>query len=137
MFKLKKITAIAMAICVIVCGNAQSISAEEYVQPYNIAIGSTNYGFSISASGEAVCFSKVEIIKGYTAQLTMQLQQKAGVWKTIQTWSDSSTYYVVHDEKYQVEKGYDYRLMVVYVAYDSEGKKVESFYDLSDIVEYK
>lgn len=144
MFKNKKIIVFAMVVCMLMCsfsGNilaqeSDSLNCNDAIGMRNIAIRNNFYSFEINEEGNAVCISSVEVGSGYTVQLTMQLQQKTGMWKTIKSWTNRDSYYVTFDEMYQVEKGHDYRLMVVYIAYDSNGNQVESFYDLSSVIRY-
>lgn len=142
MSKLKKTIAVAAAVSLFF-SHTGTVSAENNgednngIETYNIAISKTVYNFDIDANGTATCYSLVNVAQGYTVELTMQLQQRVGMWKTVQKWTDKNTYYAALDKTCQVEKGYDYRLLVVYVAYDSEGEKVESFYDVSNIKTYK
>lgn len=145
MFKNKKIIVFALVVCMLMCsfsGNilaqeSDSLNCNDAIGMRNIAIRNNFYNFEINENGNAVCISSVEVGNDYTVKLTMQLQQKTGMWKTINSWTNRDSYYVAFDETYQVEKGYEYRLMVVYIAYDSNGNEVESFYDLSNVVRYE
>lgn len=141
MRKIKRMVAVVLAFCMVMCSCPFNIMAQAYdsVGLYNIAILKTSYIFDITLNGQATCYGQVCARDGYNVQLTMQLQQKtkSGMWKTIQSCNATDTSIAVLDETYQVEKGYDYRLMVVYIAYDSNGNKVESFYDLSNVIRYE
>ncbi|MBQ8541317.1 MAG: hypothetical protein IJ435_07575 [Clostridia bacterium] len=136
MSKIKFFTAVVLCVCLSL--SALCIYAQEPdISPYNIAIISTDLSFSINSTGVASCYGSVSVRAGYTVRLVMQLQQKGSMWKTVQSWNGTDSAVVAFDETYQVEKGYEYRLMNVYIAYDADGNQVEAFYDTSNIVEYK
>ncbi len=142
MRKITKAIAVMVTVCMCLCSPATALlvhcQSETDIELYNIAILKNNCSFNINSDGLATCYSTVSAQNGYTVQVVMQLQQKGtGMWKTVQSWNDTDESFVVLDKTYQVEKGYDYRLMVVYIAYDSNGNQVESFYDMSSVVEYK
>ncbi len=137
---IKKIIAIALVIATLAGTHALPVGAqktEDGIELYAIALADKRYSFGIESDGTAKCYAYAKVAGDYTLKMTMQLQQNVGMWKNVETWQGDGSIRVSLDEKYQVEKGYSYRLMVVYVVYDSEGKKAESFYDLSDIVAYK
>ena len=136
MSKIKSTLSMLLCICIAFLGMSICTKANE-AAPYNIAVTAHVSSFSINEAGLASCYSSASVRDGYTIQTTMQLQQKKSMWKNVQSWTNTDTSYVVFDETYQVEKGYDYRLMAVYIAYDSEGNQVEAFYDLSDIISYR
>ncbi|MBQ3109807.1 MAG: hypothetical protein IJC69_01515 [Clostridia bacterium] len=144
MLKIKRVIALIATLCMISCSSCISAMATEQFDyqsseatPYNVAITRTSYSFDISSSGIASCYGSVSVRAGYTVRLVMQLQQKGSMWRTVQSWNGTDSTNVTFDETYQVEKGYDYRLMNVYIAYDADGNQVEAFYDTSNIVEYK
>lgn len=142
MRKITKAIAVMITVCMCLCSpvTAKLVHCQEETGMglYNVAVTMRNYNFNIDSNGTATCYSNATIRTGYTVQVVMQLQQKGtGMWKTVQSWNGTDDSFVVLDETHQVEKGYNYRLMVVYIAYDSDGNKVESFYDTSSVVEYK
>ena len=144
-FKLKKVIAIVTLICICVSMPSFGVMADDIVSeqdyvfdvaPYNIAITKRDYDFVINSDGKAQCYGEVTVCPEYTVKLVMQLQKKSSMWTTVQSWSETNSSFVVLDKEYSVEKGYSYRLMNVYIAYDSQGNQVESFYDISDVIEY-
>lgn len=80
---------------------------------------------SISSTGKATCAGTVVLYSGYTATLTMKLQQYNGsYWTTIQTWSTSDSKSL--SKSYYVSSGYSYRVVTSAKVYNSSGTYVET-----------
>ncbi len=77
----------------------------------------------ISSSGAAFCEGEVELQKGYTANLKVELKQD-GV--TIKTWNNSGSGYVTAGGTYYVMSGHNYIVKTSATVYDSNNKVVES-----------
>lgn len=101
----------------------------------NIAV--TDTSSSLSHFAEIMnCTGKTTVQVGYTAGLTMELQQDNGGWDTIKTWSTSGGRSVGLTKSYAVSSGYRYRLKTTHKAYNSNGSLVESIVRYSNIVWY-
>lgn len=80
---------------------------------------------SISGTGKASCMASIVLYSGYTATLTMKLQQYNGsYWTTIQTWSTSDSKSL--SKSYYVSSGYSYRVVTSAKVYNSAGTYVEA-----------
>lgn len=80
---------------------------------------------SISSTGKASCAGVVVLYSGYTATLTMKLQQYNGsYWTTIKSWSTSDSKSL--SKSYYVSSGYSYRVVTSAKVYNSAGTYVET-----------
>lgn len=85
--------------------------------PFFIAISSDSRGLELGFGGQLICSADTVVRNGYTAKVTVELQQDDGGWSTIKTWTDTYDDFAVVDGRYYVAKGYDYRLKVSHQAY--------------------
>lgn len=89
---------------------------------YVYAVLSINNTTGLATCGGDVCakdFNPVEVV--------VQLQQlKDGVWRTLQTWTNTGTRYTEQTGIYYVMKGYVYRTKVTSFVYDDTGRIIES-----------
>ena len=69
--------------------NVRAIPDNEVVMPMNVAILSTGNDLILGTSGNLTCKGETYVQNGYTAGLTIELQQYDAGWRTIKTWSDS------------------------------------------------
>ncbi len=104
--------------------------------PMYIAIAQTYVNLTISSSGKANCEASTTVIKGYTADVYVELQQYDGGWTTIKDWSDSASHCAVVDEDWYVEDGYKYRVKSTHRSFNSSGNQVEKTTFYSKTVTY-
>lgn len=77
---------------------------------------------SVSSTGKASCMASIVLYSGYTATLTMKLQQYNGSYWT--TWSTSDSKSL--SKSYYVSSGYSYRVVTSAKVYNSSGTYVET-----------
>lgn len=116
--------------------DARAIGGTDIIVPYNIAITQTENSLDLGSGGKLNCYAKTYVQSGYKAGVKVELQQKAGSWTTIKTWSGKANLSVEVDEDYYVTSGYQYRLKLTHTAYNSSGSVIETITDTSDIVSY-
>lgn len=100
------------------------------------AIQSISTKLTIDRWGKASCVATVKLEDGYTADVTMELQQYYVGWITIKSWSDSGGPIIEMIKTYYVESGYDYSVVVTVDVYDSNGRFVESESVISETESY-
>lgn len=110
-----KLCAILLVLCMVVIAASARYSTISYL----------NAKLSINSSGYASCSGTCNIEYGYTAEVTLELQQKSGTtWKTIMDWSDSGENIRMNKGQF-ISKGHDYRVKISANVYDSKGNLVE------------
>ena len=141
--QIKKIVTISLA--VILCMSTSIFAAERKpflqvvngneVSPNYIAIlDLSNYLSLESSDGKLYCQGDTHVYWGYTAGVTVELQQYDGSWNTIKTWYNAeNSRFAVVSEYYYVTNG-TYRLKVTHEAYNSNGTIADSETTYSDIV---
>ena len=118
-----KLCTILLALCMVIITASARYSTISYL----------NANLSVSGSGYASCSGTCNVEYGYTAEVTLELQQKNGTtWKTIMDWSDSGRR-VSFDKGQFISRGYDYRLKISADIYDSDGDLVEDATSYSTI----
>lgn len=138
-----KIAALALAVSACVGGvnvcaqnvnedNALTI-AEQGIEPRYTGILTTYNYLGAVGSKTLNCQGSTNARPGYTATVTVELQQNNGGWTTIKTWYDSASEYAVVDEDYNVATGYSYQLKVTHRSYKG-GTLVDSETKYSRIV---
>ena len=147
--QIKKIITIALA--AMLCTNAGAF-ASEIITPQQINQGNevspnsldyyafldlSNLLYLASSNGRLYCQGDTHVYSGYTAAVTVELQQYTGsTWDTINTWySSENSRFAGVSEYYYVPRG-TYQLRVIHAAYDSRGSLVEVEISYSDIVTY-
>ena len=104
--------------------------------PRYIALSNFYVELSISNLGYAHCEGSAVVTIGYTADVTLELQQKDGsTWDTVKTWTDSGSA-VSFEKGYFVEDGFDYRLKITAKVYNKNGKLIESPAAYSNVCSY-
>jgi len=107
------------------------------IVPQNIAITKGYNNITLGALGKLNCQGETQVLYGYLAGITMELQElKNKEWTTIKTWSQTDADYVALSTSYFVLKG-TYRLRLTHKAYDSNMKQVESFVKYSKTIYYE
>ena len=96
--------------------NVRTIPENEIITPRNVAILSTSEELILGASGKFTCKGETFVQSGYTAGLSMELQQYDAGWRTIKTWSKSASRSVALEEIYYVSSGHNYRLKLTHTA---------------------
>ena len=139
----KAVTMVAiMAMCVNTTpifaegNNVRAIPDNEVITPMNIVITKTLNDLELGSAGKLTCEGQTNVQSGYTAGLTMELQQYDAGWRTIKTWNGSASRSVALEETHSVSSGYNYRLKLTHTAYNSSGTLVETITKYSDVVYY-
>lgn len=116
--------------------NNLSQKDENIVTPFFIAITDCANGFSQNSNGSFYCYGDTFVQSGYTAKVVTELQRLVnGQWTTINTWSDSDTFYAVTSNNYYVVSGYYYRLKTTHQAI-SNGSVIETVVKYSSSIYY-
>lgn len=80
-----------------------------------------------SSTGLAKCSGAIRARKVTPVKIVVQLQQyKDGAWGTLQTWTNTGSFYASEVGYRYVLKGYTYRTKVTAFIYDESGKIIES-----------
>ena len=115
---------------------AGSSNPEERSARYT-AIQRISAKLTIDSWGKASCVATIRLDDGYTADVTMELQQYyVNRWLPVKSWSDSGGPVIEMIKTYYVESGYDYQVVVTVDVYDSNGRFVESESVVSETVSY-
>lgn len=133
---LKRITASILVTTCVIGGNAVPVLAYDagqagVVEPCYVGVNSKSCSLTLS-SGTATCTGTVNLKNGYSAKLTLKLQQRksGGSWSTIQTWTASGTRI---SKSRSVSSGYEYRATLSAKIYDSSGTQVDSLSAVSAV----
>ena len=93
-------------------------------------------GLDIDSNGRSTSTGEVTTYSGYTADVTMELQQKDGSrWEEVRTWTDVGEE-VYLDKDWYVASGYEYRVELSIEVSNSSGRVVDDVTIHSGIVEY-
>ena len=93
----------------------------------------------IESNGLAKPYTSVTLKSGYSADITMALEQSPkgqNDWEEENSWSTSGSGIVILSKSWFVPSGYDYRVVVDVTVYDENGSEVESPSNESAVVEY-
>lgn len=135
----RKLTAVMMAaILCFACSGLSAFAAlpeENVVSPANIAITSTANLLEIYSGNTLTVFGKTSVQYGYKSEVIVELQRHNGSWGTVYTFSDTGNTSAVVDTTQTVASGYDYRLKLTHIAYDSNWNEIETITKYSDVVE--
>ena len=115
--------AIILSLCMIVL-SVSVVSATE-ISPRYTGMATIACELDINSNGYASCSGRSLCYVGYTANVTLELQQKDGSWDTIKSWTGSGRS-VPFDKGYFVASGYDYRVKITSVVYDVNGNYIET-----------
>lgn len=126
MKKMVSIILIILTICAVVVP-ASAATGNEIV-PYFNHINSIYAWITIDEfTGIATCVGEVRAKQMNPVKVVVQLQKlEDGLWKTLETWTNTGTYYATKDGNYCVPSGYTYRTKVTGYIYDSDGNIIES-----------
>lgn len=126
MSKKIKFTRIFVAFALVVGVMTVSFVPSNAVEPRYVGLWELSASLSISDSGKATCGGSCKIRLGYSADLTIELEQRTGsTWETICTWTEDGAKSFFEKTVYVVS-GYDYRLTVSADVYNSSGTIIES-----------
>lgn len=91
---------------------------------------------TISSSGRSTSTGEAVAYGGYTADVTMELQQKDGSrWKEVRTWTDEGEDVYLEKDWY-VAPGYEYRVELSIEVSNSSGKVVDDVTIYSSTVKH-
>lgn len=77
--------------------------------------------------GIATCVGEMQAKEMVPVKVIVQLQRlENGVWNTLQTWSNTGTFYATKAGSYAIARGYTYRTKTIAFVYDNDGNIVES-----------
>lgn len=137
--KFLRVQCVIVILCLLVSTASAVISAEDAIQPYFLRIESLSTNFTISASGYADCYGRVELDNlTDSAELTVELQRSSNKssWETIKDWSASGKCAVELNKGWYVVSGYYYRIHITAKVYTSSGSLAETASDDSVIARY-
>ncbi|WP_305131173.1 hypothetical protein [uncultured Oscillibacter sp.] len=109
--------------------NAKAVDETE-ISPRYTGISKITAGLTINAGGYAHCLGEVRSNNGYSAILTVELQQDG---TTIKSWTNSGEGLCSVDEGYNVAKGHSYQVIVTAEVKNSRGIVVETVTDCSKV----
>ena len=96
-------------------------------------IASIGAGLTINSAGKADCTGTTIIYSGYSANLTMKLQQDG---TTIKTWTASDTSAITLSKSYYVMSGHNYQVVTSVDVYNSKGAYVATYSCSSNVKSY-
>ena len=100
---------------------------EDSATPYYVAMSGLSATLVIGEDGYANCTGKVKIRSGYQAEFNMELQRSSNgtLWSPVKSWQTSGNGTLLLNERYSIVSGYQYRVTVTAIVYDSENNFVE------------
>lgn len=137
--KFSGILCVLVVLCMLVSMASAAVPAEDPIQPCFIRITRLSTDFSISASGYADCYGRVQLDElTDSAELTVELQRSSNKssWETIKDWSASGKCAVELNKGWYVVSGYYYRIHITAKVYTSSGSLAETASDDSVIARY-
>lgn len=138
-FRFKSILASTVAIIFAFTVNTVGVFAknedENVLSPRNLIISTARNDFYINSDGALQCYGYTKVPSGYDAKMIVELQQRAGGWDTIKTWSGTNESSVTINEAYYAYNGYEYRLKITHQALKA-GIAVESIVQYSNVLNY-
>ena len=100
--------------------------AESIIMPRYSYIQVINSRLAIGNLGMSSCNANSGFSGGASQKLTCELQRYEGsTWRTIKTWSTTSTSSALISKNYAVASGYTYRLRTTCYVYNSAGTILE------------
>ena len=112
---------------VLPAANAKTMDETE-ISPRYTGISKITAGLTISTKGYAQCLGEVRSRSGYSAFLTMELQQDG---TTIKSWTKSGEGLCSISEGYTVTRGHSYQVIVTAEVTNSKGIIVETVTEYS------
>ena len=128
----KRCMGLALVLVCLISATQVSAFANE-ITPRYVGISLIAADLDISTSGRASCYGYANVLRGYSADLTVSLQRDG---KTIKSWSDSGEDEVEIIGTYYVTPGHDYQVVVSAVVENSRGSVVDRPTMESSVVEY-
>lgn len=113
--------------------SAGAVSAPRDIQPRFTGISSIAVALDISSTGRASCYGNVSPNKGYSVDLTLELQRDG---ETIKTWTASGSRDFSIDKIYYVLSGYEYQTVVTATIKNSSGTVVSTVSETSPVSNY-
>lgn len=132
MKKIRRAIIIALAICLtIIPMNASAATEDPFtdaVEPRFTAINSIYSLLKIDESaGIATCVGEMQAKEMVPVKVVVQLQRlENGVWNTLQSWSNTGTFYASKAGSYAIARGYTYRTKTIAFVHDTDGNIIES-----------
>lgn len=140
---MKKVICLLMACAAltsVVPANAMYVeetAAPAEIVPFYVGTILASASLSIDANGNATCSGRIRLVNGYTATVTMTIQQKInGDWEVQKSWSASGKTDITLSKSYTVSSGYSYQTVLTARVYNSEGVYVETVTASSAVVSY-
>ena len=137
--RLSKLLAVMLCLSMAVLPAAaahESEAAELEPSPRYTGLVDAYVGLDINSSGRSTSTGEVYTRSGYTADVTMELQQKDGSqWEEVRTWTDVGADVYLEKDWY-VASGYEYRVELSIEVSNSSGRVVDDVTIHSGIVEY-
>lgn len=132
MKKIRCAIVIALALCLVIIPvdalAATEDSFTDVIEPRFTAINSIYSLLQIDESaGIATCVGEMQAKEMVPVEVVVQLQRlENGVWNTLQSWSNTGTFYATKAGSYAIARGYTYRTKTIAFVYDNDGNIVES-----------
>lgn len=123
---------VALTLCMTVTPiNALAATEEPFegtIAPRFTAINSIYALLKIDEGvGIATCVGEMQAKEMVPVKVVVQLQRlESGTWNTLQTWSNTGTFYATKAGSYAIAKGYTYRTKTIAFVYDTNGNIIES-----------
>ena len=129
---IRGIAAFLLTVCFVSGANAPTYAVDNtsIIEPYYTGAINERRTLSIS-SGKATCKGYLTLRSGYTASLTLKLQQSnnGSSWTTLKTWTATGR---IISKSYYVSSEYKYRATFNIKVYNSEGTLVDNFTKISE-----
>ncbi len=117
------LTVVLLLIFALTTLGVEAAAKEPEIEPRYNGVSSLAASLDISKSGCASCYGYVKTLTGYTAVLTVELQQDGD---TIKTWTASGTKAFDILKEYWVASGHEYQVVVTATVKNSSGKIVDT-----------
>lgn len=127
--KFNDILCVLVILCMLVSMASAAVPTDNQIQPCFIRITRLSTSFTVSASGYADCYGRVELDNlTDSAELTVELQRSSDQsnWETIKDWSASGKCAVELNKGWYVASGYYYRIHITADVYSTAGSLVDS-----------
>lgn len=107
------------------------------VVPFYVGTILATASLSIDANGNSTSTGRVRLVNGYTATVTMSIQQKInGKWEMQKSWSASGKNDITLSKSYTVSSGFSYQTILTARVYNSEGVYVETVSAASAVIPF-